>query len=333
MKENNFIKQLFLGGLILAAASSSVIAFMDSRAPEQSAVQEKLVKGITITTDSRHQSSLHSNWDTYNETVEAFRKNVLSGEKGNTGKKQLISSNYVVNKKQHANNNNAQYTRRPVRTTGPKAPVSRAAVPGYQSHYQEEGPIISDKSTSVTESNKTMKEDSTKTDSDHKLKSQNNSFAGNKYPGIISTSDVSEAVQSEDTNTVNSNHTQEKETTHNYSVSIERDLVSGSLNQGTMDLALSIYVDTSTPNGLIVKETIPEGWDVVQSTVPYDKYNPDTGEIKWLLIGTEIKNTTISYRIVRNDSTEGGTLFYGKYLYKDVNGKDVAMQINYTNGV
>jgi hypothetical protein len=289
MIDKKFIKQLFLGGFILAAASSSVIAFMDSRSPEQSAVQEKLVKGITISTDSGHQSSLRSNWDAYNETVETFRKNVLSREKGNTGKKQLISPNYVVNKKQHVNNNSAQYTRKPVRTTGPKAPVSRAAVPGYQTQYQEEGPIISDKSTSMTESNKTMKEDSTETDSDHKLKSQGNSFAGNKYPGIKSTSDVVETVQSEDTNTVTSNPIQEEETAHNYSV-------------------------------------------VVQSTVPYDKYNPDTGEIKWLLIGTEIKNTTISYRIVRNDSYEGGTLFYGKYLYKDADGKDVDMQINYTNG-
>jgi len=51
------------------------------------------------------------------------------------------------------------------------------------------------------------------------------------------------------------------------------------------------------------------------------------------LIGTDVKNTTISYRIEKNDLSEGGTLFYGNYLYKDADGKYVDMQINKSNGV
>jgi len=339
MKVNNLVKQLCIGGLILAAASSSVIAFMDSRSDEQGSLHDKFVALSTIPTEnsitgSIQQSPPRSNMDDYNEVVETYGKDFLSVANRNTEKR--ISSNHVLNENRTMSKTKANYDRRTVNTVGhkdAKAPISRKAIPDYPSQYEEKSPIISDKSTSMAKSKKEMKETTTETGSNNTQKILNNSFAGYKYGEIQNTHDSQEPVQSVGTDTVNNNPVQEEMRAQNYSVSIERDLVLGSLNEGIMNLVLSIYVDGSSPNGLIVKETIPEGWDIVESSIPYDNYNPDTGEIKWLLIGTEINTSAISYRIIKNDSSEAGSLFYGKYLYKDADGQNVDMQINYTNGV
>jgi len=151
MIKKYLMKQFVLGMLILTVAFSSMAAFMHPRSPEQLTVQDKLMNRTSLTTekpsiDSISQSRPRSNWDIYSEMVETSRKDASSGEDSNIGKKQLISTNHVVNKKQHANSKKAQYNRKSVSAAGQKhvkAPVSERAVSRSGSQYDEKSSIIS----------------------------------------------------------------------------------------------------------------------------------------------------------------------------------------------
>lgn len=82
---------------------------------------------------------------------------------------------------------------------------------------------------------------------------------------------------------------QEEGQASDYSVSVSRDFVSGSIDEGEIEVILSIYIASNPPNGLIVKEYIPEGWDLVDSMPVYRNFDPSSGEMKWLFVGIDVR--------------------------------------------
>jgi len=114
-------------------------------------------------------------------------------------------------------------------------------------------------------------------------------------------------------------------TDDNHAVTVSRKFVSGSFDEGKFEVTLSVSVN-NPPNGLIVKEYIPEGWVVIESTPSYRNFNSSTGEIKWLFMGTDVKDMEIRYTAVKKDTTHSGSSFYGIYLYNDMNGEHITMQ-------
>ncbi|MBI5739860.1 MAG: hypothetical protein HZA16_03980 [Nitrospirae bacterium] len=116
------------------------------------------------------------------------------------------------------------------------------------------------------------------------------------------------------------------------SVSVSRSL-SEDGGSGEIKVTLSISLGGVRPNGLIVKEYIPKGWEVSESTLPYRNYDRSTGEIKWLLMGGDIRSTEIGYRVVKKEAAEAEAAFHGNYLYNSANGQRVTMQIDYVGGV
>lgn len=116
----------------------------------------------------------------------------------------------------------------------------------------------------------------------------------------------------------------------NYSVSVTRNITSGSFESGIIYAALSVNVN-NTPNGLIVKEYVPAGWDVQESKPAYKNYNPSTGEIKWLFIGTDVVSMEITYKIVKRDALAGAS-FRGIFLYNNPDGEHMTLQIDGANG-
>lgn len=124
---------------------------------------------------------------------------------------------------------------------------------------------------------------------------------------------------------------QERTEALNYDVTVSRNFISGGYDSGTIEVVLSVYVD-NPPNGLIVKEYIPEGWDVQESNPDYKNYDSSSGEIKWLFIGTDIGNMKITYRILKRKALSGSS-FRGNFLYNNLDGAHVTMQIDGANGV
>jgi hypothetical protein len=81
----------------------------------------------------------------------------------------------------------------------------------------------------------------------------------------------------------------------NYNVSVSREVQSVALDKAVV--ILSIHINDVSPSGLIVNEHVPAGWEILESTPPYRSFNPSTGEIKWLFIGSGVTDMKINYRV------------------------------------
>jgi hypothetical protein len=134
---------------------------------------------------------------------------------------------------------------------------------------------------------------------------------------LVDSENISEQVSSQNDNT-----SQEE---NNYAVTVSRRFVSGSFDKGKVEVTLSVLVN-NPPNGLIVKEYIPEGWVISESTPSYMNFNSSTGEVKWLFMGTEVKDMEIRYTAIKKETIHAGSSFYGIYLYNDINGEHITMQ-------
>jgi len=77
-------------------------------------------------------------------------------------------------------------------------------------------------------------------------------------------------------------------------ISVERDMPSGAApgEKTTVELKLSFVGEK--PNGIIVTEFIPPGWEVTGSLPAATKFD---GKISWVLYGDKVKNSTISYEL------------------------------------
>lgn len=120
---------------------------------------------------------------------------------------------------------------------------------------------------------------------------------------------------------------QDEDPDTNYSITVMRDFISGSSDDGEINVILSINIDTTPPNGLIVNEFIPKGWDVFDSSQPYNNFNSSTGEIKWLFFGGEVGSMEISYRVRKIDSIADQVSFHGTYLYNNPDGDHMSRPI------
>jgi len=85
-----------------------------------------------------------------------------------------------------------------------------------------------------------------------------------------------------------------------------------------VEVAVSVYIEDLPPNGLIVKEIIPEGWGVAASQPEYATFDSASGEIKWLFSGSEVVSQVISYTLEVPAGTSGTRIFTGEILYNDV---------------
>jgi len=116
-------------------------------------------------------------------------------------------------------------------------------------------------------------------------------------------------------------------------VSVSRSRIAGDIVREELNVTLSISINGGTPNGLIVREYIPEGWEVLESTLPYRNYDPATGEVKWLLMGQDIRSMEITYKIGKKETSAAEASFHGNYLYNSANGERITMQIDGVSGV
>jgi hypothetical protein len=108
---------------------------------------------------------------------------------------------------------------------------------------------------------------------------------------------------------------------------------SGSEIEVTLQIDL---LEGKEPNGLVIKEVIPDGWEVMSSShmptncVPGDPASPCNGELNWVLFGGGVKDTTITYTVSVPDSDPYGSIrsFGGEMIFNDLNGDPVTTQIN-----
>ncbi len=128
----------------------------------------------------------------------------------------------------------------------------------------------------------------------------------------------------------NEDHQDEIEASHRY-VSVSRNIRSGSYTSGELDIVLSVHIDDLPPNGLIVKEYIPKGWDVVESVPGYQNHDVSSGKMKWLFVGSDVENMDISYKLVKTDALEVENTFEGNYIYKNISGEHISLQIDDVN--
>lgn len=136
----------------------------------------------------------------------------------------------------------------------------------------------------------------------------------------------------------NSNPANKKELTDddqrtNYGLIITRGFISGSSDDGEINVKLSINIATTPPNGLIVSEFIPKGWNLLDSSQPYKNFNSSTGEIKWLFMGGKVGTMEINYRVKKMDAISEEALFHGTYLYNNRDGEHMSKKIDGASGV
>jgi hypothetical protein len=87
---------------------------------------------------------------------------------------------------------------------------------------------------------------------------------------------------------------------------------------GTIEVTITIDVDeANVPNGVIVKEYIPDGWTPESATPNYSSFDSSTGEIKWLLYGSDVKDRSITYTLSVPAGDCGVKTFDGELNYND----------------
>ena len=87
-----------------------------------------------------------------------------------------------------------------------------------------------------------------------------------------------------------------------------------------VSIDIDIVDEERTPNGLIVKEYVPQGWEVSNVEPPIaNEFDPEVGEMKWVFIGDDVVDRTIEYKVDVPAGEEEGTAktFSGQLLYND----------------
>lgn len=84
----------------------------------------------------------------------------------------------------------------------------------------------------------------------------------------------------------------------------------------TATVSININVDESNvPSGLIVAETPPSGWAIINSLPPYE--SATAGTYKWVFYGGEVTDRTITYTVNIPVTSTGDQVFSGKVEYLD----------------
>lgn len=97
-----------------------------------------------------------------------------------------------------------------------------------------------------------------------------------------------------------------------------RDLPVWTLRGGQTTGTIALYIEGEAPNGMIVTEYLPAGCSVVSSTPQYDTFDAETGEIKWLLSGSDVVSQEITYVFSAPADGEGSSfVINGSLSYND----------------
>lgn len=124
-------------------------------------------------------------------------------------------------------------------------------------------------------------------------------------------------------------------------ITVNRGLPGTVMVGNTFTAVLRVGVDLkgpNAPNGLIIKEYIPVGWDITTSTPASNSINASIGEIKWVITKpTGITNMTVYYtaKVPDTEAINGSRAFNGVFLYtfedldtsKDITGNAVVTVI------
>jgi len=95
-----------------------------------------------------------------------------------------------------------------------------------------------------------------------------------------------------------------------------RDLPTEAVPDTVIDVNIQIELDElSAPNGLIVKEYVPAGWNVITADPMYNNFDPVSGEIKWLFFGGAVQDMFITYQLEVPISANGIYFFSGQLNY------------------
>jgi len=107
-------------------------------------------------------------------------------------------------------------------------------------------------------------------------------------------------------------------------ITVTRDIASIDAGScGSVKLTVASLGDPGI-TGLIVKEYIPDDWNVTDASPEYDSYTEATGEIKWVLFDKDgVPSQTITYTVCLPDDATGDETFTGQFLYNDAEGTPV----------
>ncbi len=91
-----------------------------------------------------------------------------------------------------------------------------------------------------------------------------------------------------------------------------------SLSDNNYIIDLDLLIDQeeiSKPNAVIVKEYIPSGSSLINTSPMANSYNKETGEIKWLLLGNDVNSQVVRYEFSPSSFDEEQKI-QGYYLYR-----------------
>ena len=87
--------------------------------------------------------------------------------------------------------------------------------------------------------------------------------------------------------------------------------------------------ETVTPNGLIVSQQIPEGWEVLEADPLVEAVDERNRLVKWLFVGSAVTNSSIYSLSMRAPAEQAGnwneTLAW--YTYRQPDGRCVDVSV------
>ncbi len=111
-------------------------------------------------------------------------------------------------------------------------------------------------------------------------------------------------------------------TTFAQQVTGERELPDFYTPGSTLDVILNIDVqEGNEPNGLIINETPPSGWSIINSAPPFE--GTAEGTYKWVFYGGNVQDIIITYTVSVPSTSSGEQPFAGRVKYNDTLGNPV----------
>lgn len=279
----------------------SVIAYTFMQPSQNQVINKNKLQEITENIDipdretAENENSTPSNLTMYNQTVETFKKNTRSINQVNDADSKNVSSpqETVARKKSYVGDedkNDQIYTYTPPDGNVPEQESPSKANQNHESYFRN-SPVVTG------------------------LQSSSSEQLGVDDDGIQET--------------VYSEQGTEKEYIEN-NVAVSRSLVSGSFDAGEFEMSLTINIVGSAPNGLIIREYIPEGWNVT-GIEPDEGCDNLAGEIKCLFYGAQVKNRQFTYTVNKQEKISSKLYFHGNYFFNSGDEK-ITKQIGGVNG-
>ncbi len=93
-------------------------------------------------------------------------------------------------------------------------------------------------------------------------------------------------------------------------ITVERKLPETAKAGETIQVTLNLEFIGDTPNGIIVTEFIPEGWEVTEALPAFTEFE---GKASWLLYGEDVKNSSIVYELKVPENFSKPVLIQGSW--------------------